>query len=172
MHKEHIEKFGMTPSCNGCLALMVGAPSTNHSEVCRARIEGELAKCGGPNQTKFEESEAKRAKKEDARTLARADKTAPASTALEGQPPGKKTAAPRKKDDRIPAPGGVDISVEDDGMTLAEWHKRSRDTEQEGRGVRQSGGASSSSGPAPPPTRGEKRKRRRGRTVESVTARS
>ena len=157
MHKEHIDKFGMTSGRNGCLALMVGAPSANHSEVCRARIEGELAKCGGQGQAKFEKGEAKRAKNEDARKLARPDKTGHASTALEGEPQRKKTAAPGEKDDRIPAPGGVDISVEDDDMILAQWHKRSRDTEQDGRGVRQRGGASSSSGPAPPPTRGVKR---------------
>ena len=70
MRKEYLERFGMTPVCNGCTALLIGAPSANHSEVCRARIEGELAKGGGQDQTKFEESEAKGAKREDARKLA------------------------------------------------------------------------------------------------------
>lgn len=36
------------------------------------RIENEFAKCGGPNQTKFEDSEVKIAKKEDGRKLIRA----------------------------------------------------------------------------------------------------
>ena len=54
MHKEYLDKFGMTPGCNGCLVLMIGAPTANHSEVCRPRVEGELAKCGGQDQTKFE----------------------------------------------------------------------------------------------------------------------
>ena len=44
-------------------------------------------------------------------------------------------------------------------MTIAEWHKRSRDTEQEGRGVRQRGGASASSGPTPDLQRGGGQKR-------------
>ena len=44
-------------------------------------------------------------------------------------------------------------------MTLAEWHKRSRDeADLEDRGVRQRGGASSSSGPAPQPPQGQKRR--------------
>ena len=63
MCREYLGRLGLTPGFNGCLALMTGARATNHSEVCRARIEGALAKCGDYDQTKFEQSEAKKKNK-------------------------------------------------------------------------------------------------------------
>ena len=124
--------------------------------MCRARIEGELAKCGGADQKFFEETKAKRQKRQEALSKDdRTDKTVRFAEVPEGEPPRKKTVVSGEKDDRIRAPDGVDISVDDDGMALAEWHTRSREAEQEGRSTRQRGGASSSSGPAP---QGQKRK--------------
>ena len=62
----------------------------------------------------------------------------------------KKTTA---ESDHAPDPSG-----DEDDMTLADYGKRVREAELEGRGVRQRGGSSSSSGPVPVPQRREKRK--------------
>ena len=129
MHKGVLDKFGMTLGCNGCLALLIGAPSANHSEVCRRRIEGELAKCGGQNQKKFEESEAKRAKKKEVRFPDRGVKIPPDGNVREGEPPVKKTTA---ESDHVPDPTGVDT----DDMTLADYGKRVPEADLVGRGVR------------------------------------
>ena len=53
MDPKYIDRFGMTQGCNGCLALLTGAASANHSEVCRSRFEGKLVKCGSEDQQAF-----------------------------------------------------------------------------------------------------------------------
>ena len=150
MEPKNIERFGMTQGCNGCLALLTGAPSANHSEICRARIEGELAKCGGADQEAFEASEAKRQKRQEVRFepgVGRADSTAQnRDVDKKDDPPAKA----QKTGTADPPP------VDDDDMTLADYGKRVREREQEGRTTRQRGGSSSSSGPAVP--QGQKRK--------------
>ena len=77
----------------------------------------------------------------------RADKTAQAGKE-------DKTTDTTTTDDRA----GKTAQIDDDDMTLADYGKRVREAELEGRGVRQRGGSSSSSGPAPPPQRGTKRR--------------
>ena len=59
MRREYFDRFGMTTGCRGCLALLQSERATNHKDSCRARIEGELAKCGDNDQTRYEQSEAK-----------------------------------------------------------------------------------------------------------------
>jgi hypothetical protein len=46
INKKDVEKFGMTPGCDGCRAANRGAPARNHNEECRKRIKGELEKTG------------------------------------------------------------------------------------------------------------------------------
>ena len=101
MRREYLDRFGLTPGCRGCLALMQSERATNHSEVCRSRIEAELAKCGDNDQTKFEQSEAKRVKRETVQVpeTSRGSKIPPA----------------------VPA-----APVADEDMTLADHHKRVR----------------------------------------------
>ena len=74
------------------LALLTGAAAANQSEVCRARIEGELAKCGGAAQQYFEESQAKRQKRQEAFSkdevkVDRTDKIVRFGEVPEGEPP-------------------------------------------------------------------------------------
>ena len=46
INKKDIEKFGMTPGCDGCRAANRGAPARNHNEDCRKRITEELREIG------------------------------------------------------------------------------------------------------------------------------
>ena len=41
--KRHIEKFGETRRCAGCKAAVGNLPQREHTEVCRARLEREIA---------------------------------------------------------------------------------------------------------------------------------
>jgi hypothetical protein len=42
LRKEDVEKFGYTPKCPGCKALLQKKPPQSHSEACRLRIEEHL----------------------------------------------------------------------------------------------------------------------------------
>ena len=39
-----LKKYGFSPGCPGCIAAETGSKPTNHSDICRARIEAEMQK--------------------------------------------------------------------------------------------------------------------------------
>ena len=42
LRSKDVEKFGATPGCWGCRAVMSGATAAGHSEACRARITSKM----------------------------------------------------------------------------------------------------------------------------------
>ena len=42
LRSKDVEKFGATPGCRGCRAVMSGTTAAGHSEACRARITSEM----------------------------------------------------------------------------------------------------------------------------------